>query len=89
MNMLTFVADTKERLLTVRLSPEDHRDYKIAAKLRGGTMSNLVHMFCIRVIREEKERNSEAFSKKRNEYERPVVKARLTRPKAKAKQSKG
>lgn len=89
--MLRIVANTKKKLLTVRLDPEVHKDYKIAAKLRGGTMSNLVHMYLVRVVREEKERNPEAFIKLngRNEYERPVVKAKLTRSRAKAKQAKG
>jgi len=85
--MLTIVARNKENLLTVRLSPEVHRDYKIAAELRGSNMSNLVHMFVIRVIREEKESNPAAFTK-RNEYERPVVTAKVKRAKAKLKQAK-
>lgn len=86
--MLRGVPQTKDKLLTVRLAPEVHRDYKIAAELRGSTMSNLAHMYIVRVVREEKDRNPDAFTK-RNEYERPVVKAKVSRQKGKTRHVKG
>lgn len=84
--MLQIVSQIKERLLTVRLTPEVHADYKIAARLKGSSMSNLVHMYIFQVIREQKERNPEAF---KNEFERPVVRAKIRRTKGKSKQTKG
>ena len=85
--MLRVVATNKEKLLTVKVAPLVLRDFKIAAELKGGTMSALVHMFVVQTIREQKERNPEAF-KKRSEYERPVVTAKIKRTKTKLQQAK-
>lgn len=84
--MLQIVSQIKERMLTVRLTPEVLAEYKIAARLKGSSMSNLVHMYIFQVIREQKERNPEAF---KNEFERPVVRAKIRRTKGKSKQNKG
>jgi hypothetical protein len=54
----------KEKLSTINLKvpPRTHADFRIAAKLRGGTMSSLLHQYIVRIIREEKERDPEAFN---------------------------
>lgn len=82
--MLRVVAKNREKLLTVRVSPDVLWDFKIAADLKGAKMSSLVHMFVVQTIRDSKERNPEAF-KKRNEYERPVVTAKIKRTKGRLK----
>lgn len=51
----------KERMINVRLSERTHEEFKIAAELRGASMSGLLHQFIVRTIREEKERESQAF----------------------------
>lgn len=55
----------KEKLSTinVKVPPLTHAEFRIAAKLRGGTMSSLLHQYMVKVIREEKEREPEAFKK--------------------------
>jgi hypothetical protein len=85
--MLRIVAN-KERLLTVRMAPQVLADFKLAVKLKGATMSALVHMYAFEIIREQRERNPEAF-KKRADSDRPVVKAKLPeRSKGKTRQYK-
>lgn len=74
--MLRPVATHKDALLTVKVAPHVLKDFKVAAELKGGTMSALVHMFVVQTIREQRELNPEAF-RKRNEYERPLVTARV------------
>lgn len=86
--MLRIVGKLKEKLLTVRLSEDVHRDYKLAAELKGGTMSGLVHMFIIHTIREQRERNPGMFTRQKNEYERPVLTAKLRRSKGKVRSAK-
>lgn len=54
----------KKALLTVRMMPEDYADFATAAEIRGATMSGLIYMYAMRVIREEKERDSRAFDRK-------------------------
>jgi hypothetical protein len=51
----------KEVLVNVRLRPETREEFRIAAGLRGATMSSLLHQFIVRTIREEKEREPNAF----------------------------
>lgn len=79
--MLRAVAKNREKLLTVRVSPEVLKDYKIASELKGASMSALIHMFVVHTIREQKERNPESFSKRTNMSERPVVTVKLKRGK--------
>ena len=85
--MLELVAN-KERLLTVRLSPDVHEDYRVAARLRGNTMSGLVHMFIVRTIREEKTQSPSEFNRSHAETARPVITARIRKSTAKAKRKK-
>lgn len=49
-------------LLNLKLPRDLRDDFKVAAKLRGGSMSTLIHQFVVRVIREEKEKNPAAFA---------------------------
>ena len=53
---------TKEKLITVRVTEDKHAEFKIAADLRGATMSSLIHQFIFQVIREEKRQHPEAFA---------------------------
>ena len=54
-------AKNRGELLTVRVGTAVHKDFKLAAELRGATMSGLVHQFVVKTIREEKEREPGAF----------------------------
>jgi hypothetical protein len=74
--MLRSVPSNKDAMLTVKVAPEVLKDFKVAAELEGATMSSIVHMFVVRKIRDWKERSPEAF-KKRNDAERPVVRAKI------------
>lgn len=50
----------------MRLKPETREEFRVAAELRGATMSGLLHQFIVRTIREEKERDPEAFARLKN-----------------------
>jgi hypothetical protein len=53
---------TKEKLITVRVAEDKHAEFKIAADLRGATMSSLIHQYIFQIIREEKRQHPEAFT---------------------------
>ena len=86
--MLQCMATIKQKMLTVKVAAPVLQDFKIAAELKGGTMSAIVHMFVVHTIREQKERNPEAFEKARktSRTSRPLV--RLKGDKGKAKKRK-
>ncbi len=71
--MLPCVATNKEKLLTVKVAPQVLQDFKVAAELKGGTMSALVHMFVVQTIREQKERNPESFAPEKEKRRRVIV----------------
>jgi hypothetical protein len=85
--MLQSVPSNKDAMLTVKVAPEVLKEFKIAAELEGGTMSSIVHMFVVRKIRDWKERSPDAF-KRRNDSERPVVRAKIGKAK-KSRQANG
>src|SRR5262249_55692959 len=60
-SIVWFVASPKVKMINVRLTPATHDQFKIACELRGSSMSSLMHQFVIRTIREEKERDPQAF----------------------------
>lgn len=69
----------KTKLITVRLKEETHEEFKIAAELKGLTMSGLLHQFIVRTIREEKDTSPQSFTKlTRTPEPRPTNKARKT-----------
>lgn len=74
-----YVVSTKKGLITVRIAQPDLAAFKTAAKLRGSTMSGLVHQFVYRVIREEKTENPAAFEMK-PKHKAPVVAAFSGKP---------
>jgi len=49
----------KTSLVNLKLKPELHFEFKVAAGLRGSTMSNLLHQFIAQVVFEEKRRHTE------------------------------
>jgi hypothetical protein len=51
--------------LNLRLDPAVRDQFAIAAKLRGASMSGLLHQFIVRTIREEKAEAPQAFNTKR------------------------
>jgi hypothetical protein len=53
----------KTKMLTCKVSPDTYKEYQVAAKLKGGTMSGLIHMFVVRTIDEQKEGKPDAFRK--------------------------
>ena len=61
--MFDFVASPKIKMINVRLTPEVHDAFKIACNLRGASMSSFLHQTIVRTIREEREREPQAFTK--------------------------
>ena len=55
-------AKPKKSLVTVRLSSQTLADFKVAAELRGASMSALLHQFIVKTVREEREREPNAFA---------------------------
>jgi hypothetical protein len=53
----------KTALLTIKLAPNELEQFRIAAMLRGTTMSSLVSQFVTRIVREEMKAVPEAFKK--------------------------
>lgn len=47
--------------MNIKIKPQTYEEFRIAVELRGSTMSGLIHQFIVKVIREEKDRNPEAF----------------------------
>jgi len=64
--------ERKPTLLTIKITPERLEEFRIAATLRGTTMSSLVSQFIAQVVTEEKTRVPEAF-KRRNWRESSLV----------------
>lgn len=58
------MSTNKEVLINLRVRPEVRDEFKLAAELRGATMSGLLHQFIFRIIREEKIENPEAFEER-------------------------
>lgn len=59
--MLKSVVSAKVKMINVRLTPEVHDAFKIACELRGVSMSSFLHQTVVKAIREEKEREPQAF----------------------------
>ena len=53
----------KEVLVNFRLRPDVRDEFKAVAELRGSTMSNILHQYAIKLIREERERDPKGFAK--------------------------
>lgn len=76
--------ENRTKLLTVKLTPEEHADFKIAAREEHSGMSNLVRMFVARKSAEWKVKMPQAFNKS------PVAIRAVIRKQAKGrKDSKG
>lgn len=52
---------TKDALINLKINTGTRDDLKAAASLRGLTVSALLHQFIVKTIREERERNEQAF----------------------------
>lgn len=50
----------KTSLMNLKIKPDIHFEFKIAAELRGATMSGLLHQHITQVIYEEKKRHTAA-----------------------------
>jgi hypothetical protein len=50
-----------EELLTVRMDTETYLEFQAACRLRGGSMSSIVHQYAVKVIWEEKEKHPQRF----------------------------
>lgn len=59
----------KEALINLRVRPEVRDNFRVAADMRGSTMSGLLHQYIIRVIREEMENSPREFERRRQELE--------------------
>lgn len=60
--MVLMMASPKVKMINVRLTPSVHESFRIAAELRGASMSSLLHQYIVRTIREEKELDPKAFT---------------------------
>ncbi|MBV9215307.1 MAG: hypothetical protein JO053_03950 [Acidobacteria bacterium] len=60
---MLFAVPEKKAILNLRLDPDVREQFAIAAKLRGASMSGLLHQFIIRTIKEEKAEAPQAFGK--------------------------
>jgi hypothetical protein len=54
-------SDLKEVRINVKISPKLRADFQTAARLRGATMSALIHQFIVKTVREERERDPGEF----------------------------
>lgn len=61
--MLIAMVD-KKAILNLRLDPETREQFAVAAKLRGASMSGLIHQFIVRTIREERMAFPEEFQQR-------------------------
>ena len=52
---------TKGGLFNIKINPADRIAFKVAAELRGATMSQLIHQYIFRYIREVKTEMPEEF----------------------------
>lgn len=52
-----------EVILNIRVQREVREQFRLAAKLKGSSMSGLLHQFVIKTIREEKSLDPEAFTR--------------------------
>ncbi|HEV2862883.1 MAG TPA: hypothetical protein VGX48_17840 [Pyrinomonadaceae bacterium] len=48
--------------INLKIHPALREEFQAAARLRGGTMSTLLHQYIVKVVREEKERDPQAFA---------------------------
>jgi hypothetical protein len=79
------VASQKKGLLTVRMYEEDLLDFAAACRLRGGTMSSIVHQYAHKVIFEEKQKYSQADFSRAMEF---VTQEREEKSKSTLKQTR-
>ena len=75
--------DSKTKLVNFRVSEELKTDFEVAAKLRGAGLSNLIHQYLVKVVREEKERDLKAF-----ENMKQRLSSQQSEPKGKLRKSK-
>lgn len=54
---------TKGKLVNFRVRDDLKREFEIVAELRGTTLSGLIHQLLVKAVREEKEREPQAFVK--------------------------
>jgi len=57
-----YIVKTKEKLMNIKMRRQTHREFQIAAELKGSTMSSLLHQFIVQTIWEEKKKHPEAFT---------------------------
>lgn len=57
--------EKKTKFMNVALEPQTYEDFATACRLRGLSMSGYLRPFIIQLIREEKERELEAFTPKK------------------------
>jgi antitoxin component of RelBE/YafQ-DinJ toxin-antitoxin module len=67
----------KESWLQIRIDEDTKADAKVAARLRGLSLSSLVHSLLVRVIREEKELSPRAFVKEPKRKTVPTTKIKV------------
>jgi uncharacterized protein (DUF1778 family) len=63
----------KDVWINIRINPRIREEFKIAAELRGASMSGLIHQFIVKTIREEKGVNPEAFLEDTAEAEDEIL----------------
>jgi hypothetical protein len=58
------MSDMKTAMVTVKITPSRLEEFRIAATLRGTTMSSLISQFIAKVVREEQAAVPQAFQRR-------------------------
>lgn len=72
-NDIVVTRKKKESNLNIRITPQLREEARIAAELRGLSVSALVHQYLVKVVREEKERSPAAFTEIEDRFEKPLA----------------
>lgn len=55
------ISGKKDKMLTVKIDEQTLKDFGIASRLRGATMSGLVHQFIVSTIHQQREKFPDSF----------------------------
>lgn len=79
----------KEVLMTLRVRPDVRDSFRVAADMKGATMSGLIHQFMMRTIRDIQETYPEEFKTKLRELEQADLQIAKAAPAARKSTNKG
>jgi hypothetical protein len=76
-----------DELLTVRMDTETYLEFQAACRLRGGSMSSIVHQYAVSVIYDEKKKHPEKFESALEQFRENLKAKRAGAATKKAKRS--